>query len=131
MCDRFAPQKLAIPILTVSAAATLWQAYSPGVASFIAARFFTYLAAGGIQPVLQVMLSRIITPETRGTYFGWSNSVNTAGGIICSPISAAIAYWCNVRGIFAAGALTIALMIPLMIPTARACRKEEKTLALR
>ena len=131
LCDRLPPQKLAIPILTISAAATLWQAYSPGVASFIAARFCTYLAAGGIQPVLQVMLSRIIRPETRGTYFGWSNSVNTAGGIICSPISGAIAYWLNVRGIFATGALTIALMIPLMIPTARACRKEEKTLALR
>ena len=73
------------------------------------------------------MLSRIITPETRGTYFGWTNSVNMAGGILCAFISAPLAYFSTVRGIFAAGALIIALMIPLMYPTARACDKETRT----
>lgn len=126
LCDRHPPKKLAIPIIAVSALATLWQAYSSGVYSFIAARFLTYLAAGGIQPIFQVMLSRIITPETRGTYFGWSNSVNTAGGILCTFISAPLALFSSVRIIFAAGAMIIALMLPLMFPTARACAKEEK-----
>ena len=126
LCDRCPPKKLAIPIIAVTALATLWQAYSPGVYSFIAARFLTYLAAGGIQPVFQVMLSRIITPETRGTYFGWSNSVNTAGGILCSFISAPLALFSSVRIIFAAGAAIIALMIPLMYPTARACDRETR-----
>ena len=124
LCDRYPPAKLAVPIVAVTALATLGQAYSAGIAMFIVTRFFTYLAAGGIQPVLQVMLSRIITPETRGTYFGWTNSVNMAGGILCAFISAPLAYYSTVRGIFAAGALIIALMIPLMYPTARACDKE-------
>ena len=124
LCDRYRPAKLAVPIIAVTALATLGQAYSAGIAMFIVTRFFTYLAAGGIQPVLQVMLSRIITPETRGTYFGWTNSVNMAGGILCAFISAPLAYYSTVRGIFAAGALIIALMIPLMYPTARACDKE-------
>ena len=75
------------------------------------------------------MLSRIITPETRGTYFGWSASVNTSGGIFCSFISGAIAYYANVRIIFVTGAVLLAVMIPLMRPTVLACRKEERRLA--
>lgn len=129
LCDRFQPQRLAIPVLALSVLTTFWQAYAADVTSFIVARFLTYLVAGGIQPILQVMLSRIITPETRGTYFGWSASVNTSGGIVSSLISAGIAYFGDVRMIFAAAAVIIALMIPLMVPTGRACRRDEDRLS--
>ena len=85
---------------------------------------FTYLAAGGLQPVLQVMLTKVTPPELKGTFFGWSGSVNTAGGIVCSFFSAGIAYAYGVRGIFLAAAALMFLMIPLTFPTVRACLKE-------
>ena len=126
LCDRFDPGKLAFPVLALSAAMTLTQAFAPNIWIFVAARFFTYVAAGGLQPILQVMLTRIIRPEERGTFFGWSGSLNTAGGIICGLLSGTIALHASVRSIFAAGGVIILLMIPLMLPTYHACRRESE-----
>ena len=124
LCDRMPPRKLLIPILALSGTATVVQALSQNIWVLIAARFFTYLAAGGLQPVLQVMLTKVTLPELKGTFFGWSASVSTAGGIICSFISAGIAYYIGVRGIFLAAATLMFIMIPLTFPTVRACLKE-------
>jgi MFS family permease len=124
LCDRMPPRKLLIPVLAISGTATVVQALSQNIWVLIAARFFTYLAAGGLQPVLQVMLTKVTLPELKGTFFGWSASVSTAGGIICSFISAGIAYYIGVRGIFLAAATLMFIMIPLTFPTVRACLKE-------
>ena len=141
LCDRMPPRKLLIPILLFSGIATAVQALAKdipvnitigsihisclgGIWILIIARFFTYLAAGGLQPVLQVMLTKVTPPELKGTFFGWSGSVNTAGGIVCSFMSAGIAFCFGVRGIFLAAAILMFLMIPLTIPTVRACLKE-------
>ena len=124
LCDRMPPRKLLIPVLALSGTATVVQALSQNIWVLIVARFFTYLAAGGLQPVLQVMLTKVTLPELKGTFFGWSASVSTAGGIICSFISAGIAYYIGVRGIFLAAATLMFIMIPLTFPTVRACLKE-------
>ena len=124
LCDRMPPRKLLIPVLLLSGTATVVQALSPNIWVLIAARFFTYLAAGGLQPVLQVMLTKVTAPELKGTFFGWSGSVNTAGGIVCSFLSAGIVYYIGVRGIFIAAATLLFLMVPLTFPTVRACLKE-------
>ncbi len=124
LCERFTPRKLLLPILTVSALFTTVQALALNVQMLIAARFLTYLAAGAMQPVLQLMLTKITRPELRGTYFGWSGSINTAGGIVCSFISAGIVYTSGVRGIFMAAAIIMAIMIPLLFPTCKAMNKE-------
>ena len=124
LCDRLPPRKLLIPVLLISGTMTVLQALSPTIQVLIAARFFTYLAAGGLQPILQVMLTKVTPPELKGTFFGWSGSVNTAGGIVCSFMSAGIAYYIGVRGIFMAAAFLMFLMIPLTFPTICACLKE-------
>ena len=124
LCDRMPPRKLLIPVLLVSGSMTVLQAMSPTVEVLIAARFLTYMAAGGLQPVLLVMLTKVSPPELKGTFFGWSASVNTAGGVVSSFLSAGIAYYIGVRGIFMAAALLMFLMIPLTMPTIRACLKE-------
>ena len=70
------------------------------------------------------MLTKVTPPELKGTFFGWSGSVSTGGGILCSALSAGIVYYLNVRWIFAAGGFLLLCMIPLTIPTVRACRRE-------
>ena len=82
------------------------------------------MAAAGLQPVLQVMLTRVTSPEKRGTFFGWTASLSTAGGVICNLLSGALAYSVGVRGVFAAGGLMFLIMIPLLPPFMRAYRKE-------
>ena len=110
MCDKYNPQKLIIPIIISSAAFTLAQAFSVNIEMMIVARFFTYFAAGGLQPVLQVILAKTTSSELRGTFFGWSGGINTAGGIICSFLSGSLVLLTGVRSIFVAAAV-ILLMI--------------------
>ena len=123
-CDRIAPRKLLLPILIFGASFTLAIALSSSVEMLILTRFLAAFAVSGIQPVLQLMLTKITRSELRGTYFGWSGSVNTAGGIICSFLGGSVVWLSGVRGVYITAALMLALMIPLMIPAVRAMKKE-------
>lgn len=127
LCDRFHPKQLVFPVLLLSSLAGFAQAYSVNITMFIICRFLLYLFAGGLQPILQLMLTRIIQPEMRGTYFGWTSSMSQIGGILCSFISGSIVWFCSVRYVFISAAVLYLIMIPLMIPTNRACQKEYNT----
>ena len=74
--------------------------------------------------MLLLILTRITRPELRGTYFGWSGSINTAGGIVCSFLGGSVVWLSGVRGVYIASALILALMIPLMLPAVIAMKKE-------
>ena len=128
LCDRIAPRKLMLPILISSSSLTAAMALSVNVHMLIATRFFAAFAICGIQPVLQLMLTKITPQELRGTYFGWSGSVNTAGGIVCSLVGASVVWFCGVRGVFLTSALILALMLPLMLPVSRNVIREEALL---
>lgn len=124
LCDRIAPRKLLLPILLFGTASTAAIALSPNVEMLILSRFLAAFAVSGIQPVLQLMLTKITRKELRGTYFGWSASINTAGGIICSFLGGSVVWLTGVRGVYITAAIILALMIPLMFPTIRAIKKE-------
>ncbi len=124
LCDRFAPRKLLLPLLIIGGVFTAAMAYSNNIAMLIITKFVAAFAGGGIKPVLQLMLTKITRPELRGTYFGWSGSVNTAGGIVCSFLGGSVIWLTDVRGVYMAAALILIIMIPLMIPTVRAIKKE-------
>ena len=124
LCDRVAPRKLLLPILIFGAAFSTALAFSRNVEMLILTRFLAAFAVSGVQPVLQLMLTKITRPELRGTYFGWSGSISNAGGIICSFVGGGVVWFSGVRGVYVASALIIFLMIPLMFPTVRAMKKE-------
>ena len=112
LCDRNDPRKLLIVLLFFSALWTFLQAVSCNIAMLMAMRFLSDLVAGGLMPVMQVMLTRNTAPEHRGTFFGLSSSINMAGGLICTLLSGSIAYFFNVRGILIAASALLAIMIP-------------------
>jgi DHA1 family multidrug resistance protein-like MFS transporter len=124
LCDRMAPRKLLVPLLIFGGAITLAMALSFNIQMLIVSRFLAALATGGIHPVLQLVLTKITKPELRGTYFGWSGSLSTAGGIICSFLGGGIAYFSGVRGIYIVSACMLFIMLPMLIPTFAAMRKE-------
>ena len=64
--------------------------------------------------------------DLKGTFFGWSGSINVAGGIVSAILSGAVVYCCGVRGVFAAGAVLTLLMLPFIGYTVRLERKKEK-----
>ena len=124
LCDKYSVYKLIIPVMLFSVAAMVFQALSPDILSLIISRFLLFFAAGGIQPILQIMLSRTTDPDLRGSYFGFTASINQFGGLVCALMGGAIAYFLNVRGIFLAAAAFYFLMIPVLIPTIKLCLKE-------
>ena len=111
LSDRYPPEKMIVPVVSIAAFCAVWQGVSPNIWSLGIARFFYYFVAGGMQPMLLVMLSRLISPERKGTFFGWSASVNLAGGLGASAISGFIAYNLGVRAIFIAGGILLILML--------------------
>ena len=115
LCDRYPPQKMIVPVVIIAAVCAVWQGLSVNIWSLGIARFFYYFVAGGMQPMLLIMLSRLTPPEHKGTFFGWSASINVAGGIGASAISGFIAYNWGIRAIFlAGGVLLMAMLIPGM-----------------
>lgn len=125
LCDKYSVYRLLIPVLLLSVIAMTIHAFSPNVWTLIISRFFVYFAAGGIQPILQIMISRITAPELRGSYFGLTASINQIGGLVCFALSGVVAYFLNVRWIFLTAAIFCLLMIPVAIPAIKNCRKEE------
>lgn len=124
LCDRILPRKLLVPVLICSALGVAAQILSPDIISLTAARFFAYFAAGGILPILQLMLTKITRPELRGTYFGWSGSLSTAGGVLCSFLSWGVGKFFGLRGIYWAEVAIFAMMVPMMLPIGRAMKRE-------
>ena len=113
LSDRYPPEKMLPWIIAVAAVCAVWQGYSTNIWMLVTGRFFYYFVAGGMQPLMLVMLSRQISPENKGTFFGWSASVNTAGGVLAAAVSGVIAFNWGIRAIFAAGGL---LLISMLIP---------------
>ena len=124
LCDRFSPRKLLLPLLIIGGIFTAGMAYSTTITMLIITKFVAAFAGGGIKPVLQLILTKITRPELRGTYFGWSGSVNTAGGIVCSLLGGSVIWLTGVRGVYMSAALILIIMIPLMIPTVIAIKRE-------
>jgi DHA1 family multidrug resistance protein-like MFS transporter len=124
MCDRMTPRKLLLPVLFFSAAGVAAQLLAESVGELMLARFFSYFAAGGIMPILQLMLTKITRPELRGTFFGWSGSLSTAGGVLCAFVSWAVGKYSGLRGIYWSEAVIYLLMIPMLIWVNKAVKRE-------
>ena len=118
LSDRYPPEKMLPWIIFIAGVCSVWQGCSHSVWSLGCARFCYYFVAGGMQPLMLVLLSRRTCPENKGTFFGWSASVNTAGGIIAAAASAPIVYNWGVRAIFIAGCV---LLLSMFIPGWKIC----------
>ena len=117
LSDRADPRKLLLVLLVGCGASTLLEAISPNIFTLLAMRFLAFFAAGGLMPVLQIVLARNTDPEHRGTFFGMSSSVNTVGGVVCALLSGMISYRFGVRGVLVTAATLFAVMIPYSLYT--------------
>lgn len=125
LCDKYSVYRLIVPVLILSMLAMTAHALSPNIWVLIISRFFVFFAAGGIQPILQIMISRITAPDLRGSYFGLTASINQVGGLICFALSGVVAYFLNIRWIFLTAAIFCFIMIPIAFFAVRICRREE------
>lgn len=114
LCDRYSPQKIALPSLLVSAATMLLQAYAMSLTLFGGARFLNFLAAGGLEPAFQTMLSRSSPESRRGVLFGLASSLRMIGILLSSLFGGVVIYFFGTRNIFLVGAFLFLLLVPAL-----------------
>ena len=117
---KYSARTLLLPIILSSGIFAISQALSVNITMLWITRFLTFMAAGCLQPVLQMMITSITDPAKHGAYLGWTASLNSGGGILCSAISAPLAWFVGVRGIFVASGVILLIMIPMLIPAMKA-----------
>lgn len=124
LCDKVGAMRVAYPVIIVAAACAFLQAAAMGVIPFAVARFVTYTAAGGLEPVFQTMLSKAAPPEKRGTLFGIVSSLR-ATGILLSALCAGGVIWLGgVRAVYYVTASLFLLLLPLTLFADRFCRRD-------
>ena len=125
LTDKCRPMQLLIPLLALSGAFGLAQGASrdltvfgvviPGIWLLIASRFLAFVATGGIEPVLQRLLSRITPKERRGGVFGFAMTCRMLGTMFGSMASGAIYYFWGADTVFYGGGVLFVLVMPLVI----------------
>ena len=123
LTTKYSAKSLLLPVILSSGIFAISQALSVNITMLWITRFLTFMAAGCLQPVLQMMITSITDPAKHGAYLGWTASLNSGGGILCSFISAPLAWFVGVRGIFVASGVILLIMIPMLIPAMKAYQK--------
>lgn len=114
LCDRFSPVKIALPSVLIAVFTMLAQAFAPTLLVLGTARFFNFLAAGGLEPAFLAMLSRSAPPEKRGTLLGLASSIRMAGILLSTVASGLTITLFGTRSVFIAGAGIFLLLLPIL-----------------
>ncbi len=115
LCDRYPPITVALPSLVVCVVGMLAQAFAFNLTMLGVARFITFLAAGGLEPAFQTLLSRLSPPEKRGILFGWASSLRMGGILLSSLLAGGVIYFLGTRWVFIFGAGAFILLIPILL----------------
>lgn len=115
LVDRYPAGKILIPVMLISALAITMQGCASALWFFTAGRILLYIAAGGLQPVCQKILSMITPPRKRGSVFGFASSAQSVGGMLAAVIGGfAMSYW-SVSGTFYIGAIMFVIALPVFL----------------
>ena len=87
-------------------------------------RFFGFLAAGGIDPVIQRLISARTEKERRGQVFGVMQGFSVGGVMFSALISGGVVYVAGVRGVFL---VTACLFILAVLPAYKVLVRAEKS----
>ena len=115
LVDHFSPGKVAFPAIVMSALFVLGQGFAPTLAVLGISRFFTFVTAGGLEPVFLTMLSKASPPERRGQIFGWSSTFRTCGLLLAAPFGGTMIYHFGVRSVYVVAACGFVFLIPFVL----------------
>jgi EmrB/QacA subfamily drug resistance transporter len=118
LSDIYGRRAMIITSLSLFVAGSVLCAVAPNMSILILARGLQGLGGGGIMPVVQTVISDVVSPRERGRYQAYFSGIWTAasvsgpvlGGLFAEHLHWSMIFWINVP--LAAGAL--ALMLPNM-----------------
>lgn len=125
LADRFSAKWLLTPLLAVAGAMVLLQSCCTNFYWLLVFRFLGFLAAGGIDPVLQRLISSYAGPEKRGQVFGVMQGFSVGGVMFSALISGGVIYLFGVRGVFIFGGILFLLSIFPAFPLLARAEKEK------
>ncbi len=94
------------------------------------ARLVFAFCAGGLDPLLQIWLSKVTQPSRRATLFGWAVTAKSLGWASAPVLSGLIAVSSGFRVVFTTGAVLFWCLIPLMVYAQRHVTKLQQEAAL-
>ena len=115
LADRIPPKKLAIPIVVISAVTLFAQGIGSSLVVFCVSRVLLFLAAGGIQPMIQKILSGVTPQEKRGASFGYASCIGQIGVMASSLIGGYLFAKLGVNGVFMAGGALMLISLPIFL----------------
>src|SRR6266487_7041974 len=118
LSDIYGRRAMIIAALSLFVAGSVLCAVAPNLPVLILARGLQGLGGGGIMPVVQTVISDVVSPRERGQYQAYFSSVWMAGGILGPVVGGVFAehlhwsmiFWINLPLSFAA----LALLLPKM-----------------
>jgi len=129
LSDIYGRRAMIITALSLFIVGSILCALAPNMPVLIVARGLQGLGGGGILPIVQTVISDIITPRERGQYQAYFSGVWTAagiggpiiGGVFAEHLHWSMIFWINVP----LGIASLALLLPKMgkIPTFHKKRK--------
>lgn len=115
LVDRLPAVKILIPVMLISSLALIWQGFARNLWIFGIGRVLLYTAAGGLQPVIQKVLSSVTPQRKRGGVFGFASSSSSIGGMAAAVASGFAMSACGVSGVFFIGGIIFAAVLPVFI----------------
>jgi EmrB/QacA subfamily drug resistance transporter len=123
LSDIYGRRAMIIAALSLFIAGSILCALAPNLSMLIVARGLQGLGGGGILPIVQTVISDIVSPRERGQYQAYFSGVWTAagiggpilGGVFAEHLHWSMIFWINVP----LGIASLALLLPKMgkIPT--------------
>lgn len=119
LADRVPPPRIGIWSALVAGALTLPQAFVHSLAMLFGLRFAMTFAAGGLDPVFQIWLSKVTPKECQGLIFGWSATARYVG-MGLAPLAGCLAVGTvGLRGLFIWGAVLYGVLAVVIVLTVR------------
>lgn len=115
LVDRLPAGKILVPVMLISAVALALQGFACNLWFFAVGRVLLYTAAGGLQPVLQKVLSSVTPQRKRGSVFGFASSGQSLGGMAAAVVSGFAMTYCGISGVFYTAAIFFAITLPVML----------------
>jgi EmrB/QacA subfamily drug resistance transporter len=118
LSDIYGRRAMIIAALSLFIAGSVLCAVAPNMTTLIIARGLQGLGGGGILPIVQVVISDVVTPRERGQYQAYFSGVWTAagiggpvlGGVFAEHLHWSMIFWINVP----LGIASLALLLPKM-----------------
>lgn len=110
LSDRFSPGRIAICSALIAAVAMFSISLSSTLVGLFIFRFLMVFAGSGLDPALQIWLSRRTPSSKRGVIFGYAASMRCFGNFLTPLVAGVIAGTAGIRGIYVAGPVFLLLI---------------------